>query len=63
MQNPELLEPKLESAPSTFYISKVYRAYKNRENTYMMNLARQHFMQTIEAIRIGKKIKLNPPAK
>ena len=28
-----------------------------------MNLARQHFIQTIEALRIGKKIKLNPPAK
>ena len=29
----------------------------------MMNLARQHFIQTIEAIRIGKKIKPGIPAK
>lgn len=28
-----------------------------------MNLARQHFIQTIEAIRIGKKLQPNLPAK
>lgn len=27
----------------------------------MMNLARQHFLQSVEAIKIGKNIKLNPP--
>lgn len=28
-----------------------------------MNLARQHFIQTIEAIRIGKKLRSEKPAK
>ena len=28
-----------------------------------MNLARQHYIQTIEAIRIGKKIKASSPTK
>lgn len=29
----------------------------------MMNLARQHFIQTIEAIRIGKKLRSDKPSK
>lgn len=29
----------------------------------MMNLARQHFLQVIEAIKIGKAIKHHPPEK
>ena len=29
----------------------------------MMNLYRQHFFQTIQALRIGKGIKPSPPAK
>ena len=60
--NPEV-EPPTKLTINTYYISKVHKAYKNHENTYMMNLARQHFLQTIEAIRIGKKIKPNAPAK
>ena len=60
--NPEYEETSTK-APEVFYQDKIFRSLKNRENTYLMNLARQHFLQTIEAIRIGKRIRLNPPAK
>lgn len=51
----------MKKIPENYYQSKVFKALKHRENTYMMNLARQHFLQNIEAIKIGRNIKLNPP--
>ena len=42
----------------------MYKAVKNsKETSYMMNLARQHFIQTIEALKIGKGIKPNAAKK
>lgn len=61
--NPEAKSSKFAVDPEPFYQSKVFRAFNVRENTYMMNLARQHFLQTIEAIKIGKSIKQSPPSK
>ena len=37
------------------------KSIKSTEDTYMLNLARQHFLQTIQAIRIGKDLKLEEP--
>lgn len=47
LMNPEAhhIQPKIDIEP--FYQSKVFRAFNLRENTYMMNLARQHFIQII----------------
>jgi predicted secreted acid phosphatase len=39
----------------------VYLGLKHKSNSYLLNLARQHFLQSVEAIKIGKSIKLNPP--
>ena len=46
-----------------FYQSQIYRALSGFESTYMMSLARQHFHQTIEALRITKNFKINKPRK
>lgn len=41
-----------------YYQSKLVKSLKVNEDNYLMNLARQHFLQTIEALRIGKDLKL-----
>ena len=34
-----------------------------KQNTYLMNLARQHFLQSVQAIKIGKSLKLTQTPK
>ena len=61
-QNPE---NKSHDPPvdDIFYQGQVYRALKSFETTYMMSLARQHFYQTIEALRITKNFRVPNPKK
>ena len=33
--------------PDSYYQAKLLKAIKTKENTYLSNLARQHFTQTI----------------
>ena len=58
--NESNMEERNKKKPNNYYQSKVLRALKSKENTYLMSLARQHFLQTIQAIRNGKGAKLSP---
>ena len=44
-----------------YYVNRVAKSFDPKENGYLVALARQHFLQTIEAIRIGKTLKPGPP--
>jgi hypothetical protein len=61
VDNPEPAEDRLVRQPEEYYQKKVYMGLKHRESSYLLNLARQHFVQSAEAIKMGRAIKLNPP--
>ena len=41
----------------------IYKALQSFDTTYMKSLARQHFYQTVEALRITRNIRLPAPKK
>lgn len=60
--NPESKNASTLIVPnSSYYTSRVAKAADLKENGYLAALARQHFQQTIEALRIGKTLKPAPP--
>ena len=61
--NPEEVS-KVIVTPDPYYQARILKALTNlKESSYMLNLARQHFMQTIEALKIGKHMKPKVPQK
>ena len=55
--NPEEGQGKTVTAircPDSYYQARLFRSLSTKENTYLANLSRQHFIQTIDGVRLGK---------
>jgi CTD small phosphatase-like protein 2 len=48
---------------NNYYWGRVAKSLDNKENGYMVALSRQHFVQTIEALRVGRTLKVNQPSR
>jgi predicted secreted acid phosphatase len=45
-------------AAYNYYMARVAKSLETKDSNYLTALARQHFLQTVEAIRIGRNLKL-----
>ncbi len=48
---------------SSYYMSRVAKAFENKDNSYLIALTKQHFLQTIESLRIGKTLHIPNPTR
>lgn len=53
----------IQPVSPSYYLTRVAKSFDFKENGYLVALTRQHFTQTVEALRIGKSMKLPPPAR
>lgn len=64
VENPELRNFSSLSTKNTgYYLGRVAKALEDKDNSYLTALAKQHFAQTIEALKIGKELKVPTPAR
>ena len=64
IDNPEQRNASSLSAKhSAYYMGRVAKGLQEDDNNYLIALAKQHFAQTIEALKIGKELKMPNPTR
>lgn len=60
--NPEVKNASTIIVPNAnYYTSRIAKSHDPKETGYLVALARQHFLQTVEALRVGKTLKPAQP--
>lgn len=46
-----------------YYLGRIARSFAMNEKNYLMALSRQHYVQTLEALKVGKTMKIGKPSR
>ena len=63
IENPEHRGNTGARTSNSYYMGRIAKGVESKESNYLTSLGRQHFLQIVDAIRIGQTIQLPAPAR